>query len=221
MAPRVAACFATFVVSLIIAATSVHLSTARREIDRRYDARTLCYNDFTHFVYDHDQFTSLLSTIRGPLERSHLGCVYRPASTSLLAEASYRRCKYASSRLPYYNNSDATYNLLLSGDIHSHPGPATDIERHLTADEEHGGADHSPRQLGAGRITYSSVVLMGLRRQDTLPQLTDCVIQKLRLFGLFNVNRPRGRRAGTRVQRRKFASWNSAGNDLIYRNMCV
>jgi hypothetical protein len=206
MAPGVAACFAASIVLLIIASTSVHLSTARREIDQRYDHITLCDNYFTHFVYNHHQSTSLLPTIRVPLESSHLGCDYRLASSSLLVKASYRRRKYASSRLPYYNNSDATYNLVLSGDIHCNPGPASDIERHLTAEGEHGGADHSPRLLGAGRITYSSVVLMELRRQDTLPQLTDCVIQKLRLFGLFYVNRPRGRRAGTRVQRREFAS---------------
>ena len=44
-----------------------------------------------------------------------------------------KKIRYASARIIYYNNSSASFNLVLSGDIERNPGPSTDDNKRKTA----------------------------------------------------------------------------------------
>src|SRR5664279_3081225 len=102
------------------------------------------------------------------------------SSSSLLATAAVkpswrptanRRLKYCKSRVPYYNNSDSTFNLLLdtsrllliSGDIEIKPGPTTTSTSssqnsqspiNLNIEHQHNG-DQYHHQPGNNRIKYT------------------------------------------------------------------
>ena len=122
---------------------------------------------------------------------------------------SQRKIKYSSSRIYYYNNSDATFNsanldsqllLILSGDIQLNPGPQNQselsTENRQTPPPSEGHHNHQDSQ---SKIHYTSKFLLQLRFTQTI-QLHYTVLDKIQYFGI--KYRPRGRRARRLIQQR-------------------
>jgi hypothetical protein len=97
---------------------------------------------------------------------------YRPPSAckpavynTSTASVRLTRRKWSKSRVLYYNNATATINIVLSGDVHVHPGPSTDLLRHPDTDtsNENNNIAITVSSTVCNRISYSSSYLRELR----------------------------------------------------------
>ena len=138
---------------------------------------------------------------------------YRPPSACMPAvyntsTASVRltRRKWSKSRVLYYNNTTATINIVLSGDVHVHPGPSTDMLRHPDTDtsNESNNIAITISSTVCNRISYSSNYLRELRSSLLWKSVTidDCAVDRINDLGIRRAVRSRGRRAGLRVRQR-------------------
>ena len=131
--------------------------------------------------------------------------------------------KFVGFRIPYYTNSNATFQgeLLLAGDVHPNPGP------HLTHVPTHAFVNLSSHT--AERISYETSYLL---KCDLGPWKTSCqslhldVLNRIYALGIsrtpglrkYKVKAHRGKRGGRRKQRHHLSTCGVNHGNLIYIN---
>ena len=169
---------------------------------------------------------------RGDVYSSVNMCKYDGLSAALVNATRFnmahrtRQRKFSSARSSYYHNFDSTFNevlnsdnlqLLLSGDIHTNPGPATADVADNIQPKSHTAAttvdSSSQSHRGHQQLQYTSFHLRGLRFVNQ-QSLQTTVMDTISYFGL-NKRRPRGRRAGQSVQRRAAMARSMTGRHIV------
>ena len=170
----------------------------------------IAFNCRRYSCYDNRSKFGILPEIYVNLVSTSLRTRKWPALLQSLLPSPRLKLKYAKSKIRYYDNSDATFNLLLlplCGDIHLNPGPtrASSLTQPLVQwKEPNNGGDRHQTISGysSTKINYSVDFL--LSRQNYASILNTTTTDQIRCLGIMNrrLFRPRGRRAGDHVQRR-------------------